>query len=105
MEAGGAKSGQSSVNGTSLNDMQNEVEGIELAWRTIFSAAVKEENLGVAGRVENEFAEVKQLLSVASGDQLDVQGLETKLQMLSDSISDAVLALGWKPPRPEEAED
>jgi iron uptake system EfeUOB component EfeO/EfeM len=99
------KGGPSSIGGTSLRDMQNEVEGIEIAWNTIFSTAVREKNGSVADRVETEFAEVRHLLSVGSGDQLDIQALATKSQMLADSISDAVLVLGWKPQRPEEAED
>jgi iron uptake system component EfeO len=33
--------GESRVSGTSLDDMRNNVDGIELAWRTIFSSAVE----------------------------------------------------------------
>jgi iron uptake system EfeUOB component EfeO/EfeM len=33
--------GESRVSGTSLNDMRNNVDGIELAWRTIFAPAVE----------------------------------------------------------------
>src|SRR5262245_33329696 len=34
-------SGESRVSGTSLDDLRNNVDGIELAWRTIFSSAVE----------------------------------------------------------------
>jgi hypothetical protein len=88
-----------------LIDRQNEVAGIELAWNTVFSAAVKKTTTGVDDRVQKGFAEVNRLLGVASFDQLDVSAFETASQMLADAISDAVLALGWRPPRPEDAED
>jgi hypothetical protein len=88
-----------------LIDRQNEVAGIELAWNTVFSAAVKKTTAGVDDRVQKGFVEVNRLLGVASFDQLDVPAFETTSQMLADAISDAVLALGWRPPRPEDAED
>ena len=88
-----------------LIDRQNEVAGIELAWNTVFSAAVKKTTTGADDRVQKGFAEVNRLLGVASFDQLDVSAFETTSQMLADAISDAVLALGWRPPRPEDAED
>jgi iron uptake system component EfeO len=53
-----AQGGESVVSGTSLNDMQHNVEGLELAWNTVFSAATHEKNEGVADRVEKEIAEV-----------------------------------------------
>ena len=99
------KDGEPDVDGPSPRDMLNEVEGIELAWNTIFAAAVMEKSVGVADRVQSELAEVTRLLSVALRDQLDVQGLETGFKTLSISVSDAVEALGWRPPRPEDAED
>jgi hypothetical protein len=66
---------------------------------------VKKATTGVDDRVQKGFVEVNRLLGVASFDQLDVPAFETTSRMLADAISDAVLALGWRPPRPEDAED
>jgi hypothetical protein len=65
-----------------LIDRQNEVAGIELAWNTVFSAAVKNKTTGVDDRVQKGFAEVNRLLGVASFDQLDVPGIR-------DHVADA----------------
>ena len=93
-----AKGGESAISGTSLNDMQHNVEGIELAWNTVFAAVMQEKNKGVGGRVEKEIAEVKQMVSVASLDQVDAPALEAKAERLAGSVSDAAVALGWNPP-------
>jgi len=55
-------------------------------------------NKGVGGRVEKEIAEVKQMVSVASLDQVDAPALEAKAERLAGSVSDAAVALGWNPP-------
>jgi iron uptake system EfeUOB component EfeO/EfeM len=95
---GKAQGGESAISGTSLNDMQHNVEGLELAWNTVFSATMHEKNLGVADRVEKEIAEVKQLVGVASLSQVDSQKLEAKAEMLAGSVSDAAVELGWPAP-------
>jgi iron uptake system EfeUOB component EfeO/EfeM len=93
-----AKGGESGISGTSLADMQHNLEGIELAWSTVFSAPMQTKNKGVGDRVEKEIAELHQLLNVASLSQLDASVLETKAEMLAGSVSDAGVALGWPAP-------
>lgn len=93
-----AQGGESAVSGTSLLDMQHNVDGIEQAWNTVFAAAVRKKNAGVADRVEKEIAEVHQLVSVASLEQVDGHALETKAEMLAGSVSDAAVELGWPAP-------
>jgi iron uptake system component EfeO len=95
---GKAQGGESAISGTSLADMQHNVEGLELAWNTVFAATMQQKNQGVADRVEKEIAEVKQLVSVASLTQVDSQKLEAKAEMLAGSVSDAAVELGWPAP-------
>ena len=95
---GKAQGGESAISGTSLNDMQHNVEGIELAWNTVFSATIQKVNQGVASRVEKEIAEVKQLVSVPSLTQVDSAQLQAKAEMLAGSVSDAAVELGWPAP-------
>ena len=41
-----AKGGESAISGTSLNDIQHNLEGIELAWNTVFAATMEQKNKG-----------------------------------------------------------
>ena len=100
-----AKGGESAISGTSLLDMQHNVDGIELAWNTVFAKIVWDKNAGVADRVEKEIAEVRQLVSVASLDQVDAQALEQKAEMLAGSVSDAAVELGWPAPDFTDTDD
>ncbi len=93
-----AQGGESAISGTSLADMQHNVEGIELAWNTVFSAAMQDVNKGVAGRVESEIAQLKQLVSVGSLEQIDTPAVEKLSETLAGSVSDAAIELGWKAP-------
>jgi len=93
-----ALGGESAISGTSLLDMQHNVDGIEQAWNTVFAKYVRDKNAGVADRVEKEIAEVRQLVSVASLEQVDGHALETKAEMLAGSVSDAAVELGWPAP-------
>ncbi len=100
-----AKGGESAISGTSLKDMQSNVHGIELAWNTVFSAAMQEKNKGVGDRVEKEIAELKQMVSVGSLDQVEAQALEAKAEMLAGSVADAAVELGWKAPDFTDTDD
>jgi iron uptake system component EfeO len=97
--------GQTSIDGISIIDLRNELQGMELAWNTVFAAIVADMDKGVSDRVAKEFADIKPLLAVASFDLMDSRALETQLQALAGSIGDSVRVIGWRPPRQEEAED
>jgi iron uptake system component EfeO len=100
-----SKGGESALSGTSLLDMQHNVDGIEQAWGTVFAKYMREKNAGVADRVEKEIAEVRRLVSVASLDQVDGEALEQKAEMLAGSVSDAAVELGWPAPDFTDADD
>lgn len=97
--------GQTSINGISVGDLREELQGMELAWNTVFAAIVTEKDKGVADRIAHEFADLKALLGVASFDLMDSRALEAGFQALADSVADAVRVIGWRPPRPEGSED
>jgi iron uptake system component EfeO len=97
--------GQTTIDGISTSDLQNELQGMEVAWNTVFAPTMANTDKGVGDRIAKEFADIKQLLAVASFDLVDSQALIRQLQALADSIADAVHAIGWLPPREEEAED
>jgi iron uptake system component EfeO len=99
---GKSKGGESRVSGTSLNDMQHNVEGIERAWNRVFAAPVAAKDAKLAERIQDQLAEVKSLVSVSSLDKLDPPSFEKKAEMLAGSIADAAVALGYPAPKFEE---
>ena len=100
-----AKGGKSAISGTSLNDIQHNLEGIELAWNTVFAATMEQKNKGVADRVKKEIAEIRQMVSVGSLEQIDSPALEAKAEMLAGSVSDAAVELGWPAPNFTDTDD
>jgi iron uptake system component EfeO len=101
---GKSKGGESRVSGTSLNDMQHNVEGIERAWNAVFAGPVAAKDPKLAKRVQDQLAEVKSLVSVSSLDKLDPPSFEKKAEMLAGSLADAAVALGYPAPKFEEEE-
>ena len=100
-----AKGGESAISGTSLNDIQHNLEGIERAWNTVFAATMEQKNKGVADRVKKEIAEIRQMVRVASLEQIDSPALEAKAEMLAGSVSDAAVELGWPAPNFTDTDD
>ena len=100
-----AKGGESAISGTSLNDIQHNLEGIELAWNTVFAATMEQKNKGVADRVKKEIAEIRQMVSVGSLEQINSPALEAKAEMLAGSVSDAAVELGWPAPNFTDTDD
>jgi iron uptake system EfeUOB component EfeO/EfeM len=101
---GKSKGGESRVSGTSLNDMQHNVEGIERAWNAVFAGPVAAKDPKLAQRILDQIAEVKSLVSVSSLDKLDPPSFEKKAEMLAGSIADAAVALGYPALKFEEEE-
>jgi iron uptake system component EfeO len=101
---GKSKGGESRLSGTSLADMQHNVEGIERAWTMVFAQPVAAKDPALARRIEAQLAEVKGLVSVSSLDKLDPPSFEKKAEMLAGSFADAAVALGYPAPSFEEDE-
>jgi iron uptake system component EfeO len=89
---------QSAISGTSLQDMQHDVQGIEEGWNTVFSSIMGQKNKGLADRVERQISEVKQLLSVPSLADVDQIAFADRTKLLQDSISDVAVDIGWRQP-------
>lgn len=89
---------QSSVSSTSLQDMQHNVEGMELAWNTVFVDIMTDLEPGAAGRVTHHLATVKQLLAVASFNRLDVPQLQAEAGELNNALGELALSVNWRQP-------
>jgi len=101
---GKSKGGESRVSGTSLNDMQNNVAGIEGAWNAVFASPVAAKDPKLAQRIQDQLAEVKLLVWVSSLDKLDPPSFEKKAEMLAGALADAAVLLGYPAPKFEEEE-
>ena len=99
-EIGESKSqgGESRASGTSLADMQHNVEGLGRAWRGVFAPALAAKDDALAGRIERDLVGVEQLVSVASLAGLDQPLLEKTAERLAGAIADAAVALGYPAP-------
>ena len=99
-EVGESKSqgGESRPSGTSLGDMQHNVEGLGRAWRSVFAPALAAKDARLAQRVEQDLARVEQQVSVAMLAAVDQPLLEKTAERLAGSIADAAVSLGYPAP-------
>lgn len=74
--------GESNFSGTSLNDMRNNVDGIDLAYRTIFAGAVDAGAPELAATIRQQIERLKALVAVP-----DLKSLESeKLRAASEEL-------------------
>src|SRR5256886_2180485 len=96
-----ADGGESRISGTSLDDMRNNVAGIDFTYRTIFADALKAADAGLADTVAGRIGQLK-----ASGAAPDLP--HANIQTLRRPSEEPVVALqaasakpGCPPPTPE----
>lgn len=90
--------GESRVSGTSLNDMRNNVDGIDVAWRAIFAFAVEETDQQLAGNIQRRVDGLKTMVSVSDLTQVDPDELTTATEELVVKLQNAAPLLGLKRP-------
>jgi iron uptake system component EfeO len=93
-----AKGGESTASGTSLNDLQHNMEGLERGWNFMFLDVVMAKKPELAKRVNEEIAGLKAMLSIPSLDLLQPGAFEKQAELLAGSLADSAVALGWKAP-------
>lgn len=98
-KAGG---GESAISGTSLNDMRNNVDGIELAYRTIFVGAVAAADSELSAAVQEKISRLKKLVGVADLKSLDHDGLRAASEELIVVLQTAAPKIGLRSPTLEE---
>jgi iron uptake system EfeUOB component EfeO/EfeM len=102
-EIGEEKSGggESRISGTSLNDMRNNIKGVEMLYEMVFrDAAVASGKL--ADRIHEGIEEVEGMLKVDSIAKLDSKKVEVASEKLAADIMEMAAPLGLKPPSLEE---
>ena len=95
--------GESRFSGTSLEDMRNNVDGVELAYRILFAPALEASDPKLAEKVRGEIDRLKQLLTVGDLRQLDPDKLRQASEDLVVALQIAGPKIGLSPPTLEES--
>jgi iron uptake system EfeUOB component EfeO/EfeM len=95
--------GESRFSGTSLNDMRNNADGIELAYRILFASALEASDPKLAERAHGEIERLKQLLKVEELKLVDPDALRKASEDLVVTLQIAGPKIGLNTPTLEEA--
>jgi iron uptake system component EfeO len=104
-EVGGNKAdgGESRLSGTSLNDMQSNADGIELAYRIIFSEALEAGAPQLADAARSGIRRLKAAVKVSALRNLDSEKLREDSEELVAILRAAAPAIGLERPTLEDA--
>jgi threonine dehydrogenase-like Zn-dependent dehydrogenase len=90
--------GESRVSGTSINDMRNNVDGIAMAYGTIFAAAVDNRDRDLDATTRRLIDELKSMLAQRDLRQLDQERLRVVSEELVLKLQDAAPKLALARP-------
>jgi iron uptake system component EfeO len=90
--------GESRVSGTSLNDMRNNVDGIELAWRTIFAATAESRDRQVDVGMRRSIEELRAMVDVGELRRVDPDRLRIATEELVLKLQNVAPLLDLKKP-------
>jgi iron uptake system component EfeO len=90
--------GESRVSGTSLNDMRNNVDGIELAWRTIFAPTAESRGRQVDVEIRRSIEELKAIVDVGELRRVDPDRLRIATEEFVLKLQNAAPLLDLKKP-------
>jgi iron uptake system component EfeO len=98
-----ADGGESRISGTSLADMQNNVDGIEFAYRTIFADALQACGDPSARGIEDSIEQLKTIVAASDLRRVDVPALRRASEKLVVALQRAAIPLGLRRPTLEAA--
>ncbi len=103
-EMGGSKAdgGESRLSGTSLNDLQSNADGIELAYRIVFSAAVEVAAPQLADAAGAAVQRLKAVVQISALRNLDAGALRAYSEELVAILQVAAPEMGLDKPTLEE---
>ena len=97
-----ADGGESRYSGTSLDDMRNNLAGIDLAYSTIFAAALTTADPKLAAATKETIARLAVLLEIPDLKGLDADALRTKTEELVLDLQSAAPEIGLRKPTLED---
>jgi iron uptake system component EfeO len=89
-----ADGGESRISGTSLDDMRNNVAGIDFAYRTIFATALKTADAKLADAVDARIERLKVIVAARDLPSIDIPGLRRTTEELVITLQSASAKLG-----------
>jgi DNA-binding GntR family transcriptional regulator len=95
--------GESRVSGTSIDDMRNNLDGIELAYRTIFASAIEAADPEDAAQVGHKIDELKAMLGSRDIRRLDPEKLSAISEELVLTLQNAAPRIELERPTLEES--
>src|SRR3984885_8288416 len=98
-----ADGGESRISGTSLDDMRNNVAGIDFAYHTIFAAALKAADSKLAGAVDERIEQLKTIVAAPDLQRVDIPALRRASEELVVALQSASTKLGLQRPTLEAA--
>jgi len=93
-----ADGGESRISGTSLDDMRNNVAGIDFAYRTIFADALKAVDAGLDDSVTARIEELKTIVTAPDLPHVDIRALRRASEELVVALQAASVKLGLHRP-------
>ncbi len=93
-----ADGGESRISGTSLADMQNNVEGIELAYRVIFAESLRAADGKLAQAMEDSIRRLKTIVAVEGLQSVNIPALRRTSEGLAVGLQAAAIPLGLRRP-------
>jgi iron uptake system component EfeO len=98
-----ADGGESRISETSLDDMRNNVAGIDFAYRTIFAAGLEATDGKLAGAVDRRIEQLKTIVAVPDLKRVDIPALRRASEELVVALQNASSKLGLQRPALEAA--
>jgi iron uptake system component EfeO len=98
-----ADGGESRISGTSLDDMRNNVSGIQLAYRTIFAAALAPADQQLVDAVNGRIEQLEALVAAPDLQHVDIPKLRRASEELVVALQGASAKLGLRRPALEAA--
>ncbi len=89
-----ADGGESRISGTSLDDMRNNVAGIDFAYRTIFAGALEASDRKLADRIDGKIKSLSEVLDVRDLRSVNIPKLREVSEDLVVSLQAAAPKLG-----------
>jgi iron uptake system component EfeO len=91
-----ADGGESRISGTSLDDMRNNVAGIDFAYHTIFASSLKTADDKLASAIDARIAQLKAIVAAPDLQHIDVTELRRVSEELVITLQDASSKLGLR---------
>jgi iron uptake system EfeUOB component EfeO/EfeM len=93
-----ADGGESRISGTSLDDMRNNVAGVDFAYRTIFADVLKVVDVKLADSVTERIEQLKTIVTAPDLPHVDIRALRRASEELVVALQAASAKLGLHRP-------